>query len=108
MEIPDREVNVGPNFDLAIPRARQPRPLPEIIANNLQFAIDVIAQSPNMMVLENQTPWCHPKLYQNYMPRTMQGMFSLDISSELLTHASQMLLLAALYICPKTRQTQRL
>ncbi|KAJ5792347.1 uncharacterized protein N7503_008325 [Penicillium pulvis] len=76
MELPDREVNVGPNFDLTIPRARHRRPLPEVIANNLQFAIDIIEQSPRNMVLENQTPWCHRKLYQNYMPRAMQDAFA--------------------------------
>lgn len=71
--VPDREVNVGPYFALAIPRARQPRPLPEIIASNLQYAIDILKETPKTMVLENQTPWCHPKLYTNHMPRAMQG-----------------------------------
>ncbi|KAJ6096629.1 hypothetical protein N7486_007375 [Penicillium sp. IBT 16267x] len=75
-ELPNREVNVGSNFELTIPRTRQRRPLPEVIANNLQFAIEILEQSPRTMVLENQTPWCHPKLYQNYMPRAMQDAFA--------------------------------
>ncbi|KAJ5093274.1 hypothetical protein N7456_009135 [Penicillium angulare] len=74
--VPDRAVNVGPYFALTIPRARQPRPLPEIIASNLQFAIDILKDTPKTMVLENQTPWCHQKLYQNHMPRAMQDAFS--------------------------------
>lgn len=88
MELPDREINAGPNFDLTIPRARHRRPLPEVIANNLQFAIDILEQSPRMMVLENQTPWCHPKLYQNYMPRAMQGKSSVKAYLELLINAT--------------------
>ncbi|KAJ5745165.1 hypothetical protein N7520_010347 [Penicillium odoratum] len=61
---------------MTVSRARQPRSLPDIIASNLQFAIDILARSPKMMVLENRTPWCHPKLYQNYMPRAMQDAFA--------------------------------
>lgn len=88
MELPDREINVGPNFELTIPRARHRRPLPEVLANNLQFAIDLLEQSPRTMVLENQTPWCHPKLYQNYMPRTMQGKSPLNTYLELPINAT--------------------
>ncbi|KAJ6032723.1 hypothetical protein N7540_003455 [Penicillium herquei] len=73
---PDRTVNVGPYFALTIPRARQPKPLPEIIASNLQFAIDILKNTPKMMVFENQTPWCHSKLYKNGMPRAMQDAFA--------------------------------
>ncbi|KAJ5710423.1 hypothetical protein N7488_004579 [Penicillium malachiteum] len=73
---PDRTVNVGPYFALMIPRARQPKPLPEIIASNLQFAIDILKNTPKTMVLENQTPWCHSKLYRNGMPKAMQDAFA--------------------------------
>ncbi|KAJ5928566.1 hypothetical protein N7466_007522 [Penicillium verhagenii] len=74
--LPGQGFDIDPNSELILPRARPPRPLPEIIASQLQFAIDILEMSPRMMVLENQTPWCHPKLYQNYMPRAMQDAFA--------------------------------
>ncbi|KAK7425851.1 hypothetical protein QQZ08_007701 [Neonectria magnoliae] len=46
---------------------------PEMIANRLQWSIDEIRKAPSMMVLENQTPWCHPALYKDGMPRSMQN-----------------------------------
>jgi hypothetical protein len=62
-----------PNLELVESRKRPLRPLPEIIATHLQFAIDVLKETPRMMVLQNQTPWCHPSLYKRKMPRVMQG-----------------------------------
>lgn len=79
--LPGREVNIGPSFALVIPRARQPKPLPEIIASHLQFAIDILKDTPRKMVFENQTSWCHPNLYKNHMPRAMQGPYMLSFSS---------------------------
>lgn len=61
-------------FAVALPRTRSFRPLSAIVASHLQFAIDVLKNAPNMMVLENSTPWCHPQLYKSYMPRAMQGI----------------------------------
>ncbi|KAF4973476.1 hypothetical protein FSARC_245 [Fusarium sarcochroum] len=52
------------------------------ILNRLQFAIDEIKKTPKIMVLENQTPWCHPLLYKESMPRSMQGK---DASSSVTT-----------------------
>lgn len=46
--------------------------VPEIIANRLQWSIDEIRKAPKSMVLENQTPWCHPMVYKDEMPRSMQ------------------------------------
>lgn len=43
------------------------------ILNRLQWAVDEIKEAPMKMVLENQTPWCHPLLYKDAMPRSMQG-----------------------------------
>jgi hypothetical protein len=43
------------------------------ILNRLQWAVDEIKEAPKKMVLENQTPWCHPLLYKDAMPRSMQG-----------------------------------
>ncbi|KAL0944976.1 uncharacterized protein CTRU02_202863 [Colletotrichum truncatum] len=52
-------------------------PLPEnssedVIASRVQYALDVMKGAPSSMVLENQTPWCHPYLYRAHMPRDMQ------------------------------------
>ncbi|KAF4496036.1 C6 finger domain containing protein [Fusarium agapanthi] len=43
------------------------------VLNRLQWAVDEIKEAPKKMVLENQTPWCHPLLYKDAMPRSMQG-----------------------------------
>ncbi|KAK1150261.1 hypothetical protein N8T08_000163 [Aspergillus melleus] len=36
----------------------------------------MLKSAPRMMVLENQTPWCHPQLYKDGMPRAMQDAFA--------------------------------
>ncbi|TVY61865.1 Transcription factor gsfR2 [Fusarium oxysporum f. sp. cubense] len=46
------------------------------ILNRLQWAVDEIKEAPKKMVLENQTPWCHPLLYKDAMPRSMQDAHS--------------------------------
>ena len=40
----------------------------------LAYSIDKIRAAPKTMVLENETPWSHPLLYKDHMPRVMQGM----------------------------------
>ncbi|KAJ5661818.1 uncharacterized protein N7477_009434, partial [Penicillium maclennaniae] len=64
------------NRQLVGSRTRPPRPLSEVIASHLQFAIDVLKDTPRMMVLRNQTPWCHPSLYTNHLPRAMQDAYA--------------------------------
>jgi hypothetical protein len=64
------------NYDIVTPRTRSLRPLSAVVASRLQFAIDVLKDTPKMMVLENQTPWCHTQLYKNQMPKAMQGQRS--------------------------------
>jgi hypothetical protein len=44
-----------------------------IIATRLQYSLDRILEAPQQMVLENETPWCHPHLYRESMPRCMEG-----------------------------------
>ncbi|RAL04672.1 Zn(II)2Cys6 transcription factor domain-containing protein [Aspergillus ibericus CBS 121593] len=56
----------------AVIRTRSSMPISEIVTTRLQFGIDVLKQAPRMMVLENQTPWCHQQLYKDGMPRSMQ------------------------------------
>ena len=40
---------------------------------NFSYAVDKIRAAPSTMLLENQTPWCHPLLYRDNMPRAIQG-----------------------------------
>jgi hypothetical protein len=44
-----------------------------LIETRLKYAIEEIRRTPQTMVFENQTPWCHPQLYMDAMPRSMQG-----------------------------------
>jgi hypothetical protein len=44
-----------------------------LIETRLKYAIEEIRRTPKTMVFENQTPWCHPQLYMDAMPRSMQG-----------------------------------
>jgi hypothetical protein len=37
------------------------------------YTIKVIRTAPSSIVLENQTPWSHPLLYKDEMPRSIQG-----------------------------------
>ncbi|KAM7203423.1 hypothetical protein V8F20_004017 [Naviculisporaceae sp. PSN 640] len=40
--------------------------------SRLKWSLDTIVASPKQMVLENRTAWCHPNLYDHYMPHSMQ------------------------------------
>ncbi|RDH15941.1 hypothetical protein M747DRAFT_267180 [Aspergillus niger ATCC 13496] len=53
-------------------RTRSSLSISAIVTERLQFGMDVLKQAPRMMVLENQTPWCHRQLYKDGMPRSMQ------------------------------------
>lgn len=44
-----------------------------LISTRFQYALDEIIKAPKTMVFETQTPWCHPQLYKDHMPRSMQG-----------------------------------
>lgn len=43
------------------------------LETNFSYAMDRIKAAPSNMLLENQTPWCHPLLFKKTMPRVMQG-----------------------------------
>ncbi|KAJ5389100.1 uncharacterized protein N7496_000168 [Penicillium cataractarum] len=62
--------------ELLIPRERPPKSLPQIIASRFQFAIDVLKNTPKIMVLENQTPWCHRYLYKDHMPKSIKDAYT--------------------------------
>ncbi|KAK0715527.1 hypothetical protein B0H67DRAFT_580913 [Lasiosphaeris hirsuta] len=42
------------------------------IQTRLQYAIGRMSSSVRQMVLEFQTPWCHPSLYSHSMPQSIQ------------------------------------
>jgi hypothetical protein len=39
----------------------------------ISYSIEQLKQGPATMVLEKQTPWSHPRLYEDHMPRILQG-----------------------------------
>lgn len=47
----------------------------ELTEKRLKYSVELIKKAPSMMVLDTQTPWCHPLLYRDAMPRSMQGEF---------------------------------
>lgn len=66
---------------LAAPTSRPFDRLPDVVAMRLDYAINEIKKAPSSMVLETQTPWCHPKLYEREMPRSMRGMLSSPVTT---------------------------
>ncbi|KAL1848373.1 hypothetical protein Daus18300_013619 [Diaporthe australafricana] len=46
------------------------------LETNLSYALEEIKAAPTNMLLENQTPWCHPLLYRETMPRVIQEAIS--------------------------------
>ncbi|KAJ5584278.1 uncharacterized protein N7459_004078 [Penicillium hispanicum] len=70
------DIHLPTTFEVARPRSRQLEPLSEVFASRLQFSIDILKESPRMMVLENQTPWCHRHLYKRHMPKVMQDAYA--------------------------------
>lgn len=46
------------------------------ITSRLQFSMDKIFASINQMVLECGTPWSHPSIYRNFMPKVLEGTLS--------------------------------
>lgn len=69
-------LSLSQNFDPAVTRTNPPKQLSDVLANRLQFAVDVLKNIPKMVVTENQTPWCHRQLYKSGMPKDMQGRFT--------------------------------
>ena len=43
-----------------------------VVSTRLQYTIHELARAPHRTVHENGTPWCHPSLYADEMPRPMQ------------------------------------
>lgn len=53
----------------------------KVFLSKFQYTIDKISASPFQMVLENQMPWCHPRLYDRGMPRSMQGVLLAQLTT---------------------------
>ncbi|KAJ0417904.1 hypothetical protein BJY00DRAFT_196543 [Aspergillus carlsbadensis] len=51
-------------------------PLSEIMSSRYQYAIDLLSDTPRMLVVENQTPWSHRELYTEGMPKAMQDAYA--------------------------------
>lgn len=60
-------------WTLTAPSIKDFAHVPEHILNRLQWTVDEIKRAPEKMVLENQTPWSHPLLYKDGMPRSIRG-----------------------------------
>ncbi|KAI0016803.1 hypothetical protein F4780DRAFT_797454 [Xylariomycetidae sp. FL0641] len=48
----------------------------QVIDQRLRYAIDQLKQAPETMVMDMETPWCHPLLYQQAMPALMEEALS--------------------------------
>ncbi|KAH9989604.1 hypothetical protein F4779DRAFT_610358 [Xylariaceae sp. FL0662B] len=47
-----------------------------LIRNHFQYCMDQLISAPRRMVLENCTPWSHPFLYRDHLPRCMQDVYA--------------------------------
>ncbi|KIW04824.1 uncharacterized protein PV09_04008 [Verruconis gallopava] len=45
-------------------------------SSRLLYAIDLIKKAPETMVMKNQTPWSHPRLYDDAMPRCLSEAYA--------------------------------
>ncbi|KAL4795169.1 hypothetical protein BDV19DRAFT_363743 [Aspergillus venezuelensis] len=64
------------NNEMTHVRSNVSIPLSELMESRFRYAIDTLKDVPRMMVGENQTPWSHPQLYMNGMPRVMQDAYA--------------------------------
>jgi hypothetical protein len=82
------------------------KPLSDAIASRLQFAIDILKETPRMMVTEGKTPWCHRQLHKYGMPKVLQGRMINSIPNLELTPL-QIAMPVALSTCQKTKSTRQ-
>ena len=55
--------------------------------SRLGYSTEQLKLAPAMMVSENCTRWCHPLLYEDCMPRVLQGRSFGIVSGSLLIHS---------------------
>lgn len=72
--------NVGKIIDVPSPRnwfvtVKQNRMfmLSPLAESRVGYSLQQLKATPRMMVESNSTHWSHPKLYDDYMPRSLQG-----------------------------------
>lgn len=51
----------------------------ELFESRVGYSMELWKQTPRMMVEKNCTPWSHPNLYAELMPRSMQGISKCSI-----------------------------
>lgn len=62
-------------LEVTAPKRMDLAALHTALETNFSYAMDRIKAAPETMLLENQTPWCHPLLYRENMPRVIQGKY---------------------------------
>ncbi|KEZ40369.1 hypothetical protein SAPIO_CDS8223 [Scedosporium apiospermum] len=50
-------------------------PLPHVIADRLEYSLELLRRTPKMLVEELRAPWCHSSLYEDNMPKSVQGIY---------------------------------
>ncbi|KAH8911161.1 hypothetical protein BR93DRAFT_964975 [Coniochaeta sp. PMI_546] len=70
----DLILHIKENLALALQPegTRGTTPLSFTLTHRLQYSIDLVKDAPRRMVVDLQTPWSHPELYRDNMPRSMQ------------------------------------
>lgn len=62
-----------PSLPHPVPATNCSFELPTFVGSRLNYGIGELKMAPSRMVLENQTPWSHPLLFEEKMPASMQG-----------------------------------
>lgn len=79
---PDLSVTIPPAFpgvsdrnplQFASPQEFNAQTISKTLEYRFSYAVEKIQYAPRQMLLELQTPWSHPLLYKDEMPRVMQG-----------------------------------
>lgn len=70
--------NTNPLAELGVPDPIS-SDLFNVATSRLNYAIEMMKAAPSRMVLENSTPWCHPLLYHDQMPKSMNGMLHITM-----------------------------
>ncbi|KUI58581.1 Regulator of drug sensitivity 1 [Cytospora mali] len=70
------ELATRPPLAVSAPNRVDVAALTRELEGNLSYAIDQIKAAPRTMLMETETPWCHPLLYKERMPRVMQDAVS--------------------------------
>lgn len=61
---------------LTAPMAKDLTFISTMLQQRLEYAIGVFRTAPRTMVHDMETPWSHPMLYRNGMPKCMQGKYN--------------------------------